>query len=210
MQKEKIDLILTKSINRFGRNTLEALRTLQSLCSIGVEVYFEREDMRLNEQQIQVLLTAYCAFALAESADMSRDIKWRIKRGFQSGTSYAEGYKHRDNGKLGIDEPDAEIVWRIFEMRADGYSLGRIANWLYENRIPSPTGKPRWSRESISKLLKNEKYTGDVLLQKTFVEDLFSGKQAKNKGELEKFLIQGHHPAIVSRELFAAVNKIEK
>jgi len=132
-QKRKIDLILTKSINRFGRNTLEVLQILQSLRSLGVEVYFEREDMRLNEQQIQVLLTAYCAFAQAESEDMSQDIKWGIKRGFQSGTSgYAEfvcfGYKRGDNGKLAIDESDAEIVRKIFEMRADGYSFGRIAN----------------------------------------------------------------------------------
>jgi len=81
-QKRKIDLSLTKSISRFGRNTLEVLRTLQSLRSLGVEVYFERKDMRLNEQQIQVLLTAYCAFAQAESEDMSRDIKWGIKWGF--------------------------------------------------------------------------------------------------------------------------------
>jgi len=171
--------------------------------------------LSVNPGMGAVLLTAYCAFAQAESEDMSRDIKWGIKRGFQSGTSgYAEfvcfGYKRGDNGKLAIDEPDAKVVRKIFEMRADGYSLGRIANWLCENKIPSPTGKPRWSRESISKLLKNEKYTGDVLLQKTFVEDLFSGKQVKNKGELEKFLIQGHHPAIVSRELFAAANKIGK
>jgi hypothetical protein len=107
-----------------------------------------------------------------------------------------------------IDESDAEIVRKMFEMRASGYSLGTISNWLYESKIPSPTGKARWSRETISKLLRNEKYTGDVLLQKTFVEDLFSGKQAKNKGELEKFLIHEHHPAIISRELFEIVNQL--
>lgn len=92
-------------------------------------------------------------------------------------------------------------------MRASGCSLGAISKWLYESKVPSPTGKPHWSRETISKLLRNEKYTGDVLLQKTFVVDLFSGKQVKNQGELERFLIQEHHPAIVSRELFEIANQ---
>ena len=92
-------------------------------------------------------------------------------------------------------------------MRAGGSSLGTISDWLYENKIPSPAGKDRWSRETISKLLKNEKYTGDVMLQKTFVKDLFSGKQIKNNGELERYLIQEHHPAIVNRELFDRANK---
>jgi len=112
---------------------------------------------------------------------MSRSIKWGIRRGFECETSgYAEfvcfGYKRGDNGKLATDEPDARIVRLMFEMRANGHSLGAIANWLYENRILSPTGRAHWSRETISKILKNEKYTGDILLQKTFVEDLFSRK----------------------------------
>ena len=212
-QKKKIDLILTKSISRFGRNTLDMLRTLQALNNYGTEVYFEEENIWLSKQHMQILLTAYCALAQAESEDISRDIKWGIKRGFQNGTSgYAEfvcfGYKRGDGGKLAIDEPDAVVVRKIFRMRVAGHTLGEISNWLYKNGIPSPTGMAHWSRETISKLLRNEKYVGDVLLQKTFVQDLFSGKQIKNNGELEKFLIQGHHPAIVSRELFAAANRM--
>ncbi|MBD5457196.1 MAG: recombinase family protein [Lachnospiraceae bacterium] len=214
-RKKKIDLILTKSVNRFSRNTLDMLKSLQALQGLGVDVYFEQENIWLNEQQIQVLLTAYCALAQAESEDISRNIKWGIKRGFEKGTSgYAEficfGYKRGANGKLAIDEPDAEIVQKIFEMRVRGYSLGTISDWLYESRITSPTGKARWSRETLNKLLRNEKYTGDVLLQKTLVEDLFSGKQIKNSGKLEKYLIHEHHPAIISRELFEAVNQAPK
>ena len=212
-RKKRVDLILTKSISRFGRNTLDMLRSLQDLHSLGVEVYFEQEDMWLSEQRIQILLTAYCALAQAESEDMSRNIKWGIKRGFEKGTSgYAEfvcfGYKCGDDGRLAIDEPDAEIVRKMFEMRAAGSSLGAISKWLYENEIVSPTGRAHWSRETISKLLRNEKYVGDVLLQKTFVEDLLSGKQVKNQGELKRFLIHEHHPAIVNRELFEIVNQI--
>lgn len=212
-RRKKIDLILTKSISHFGRNTLDMLRSLQDLHDLGVEVYFEQENMWLSEQQIQILLTAYCALAQAESEDMSRNIKWGIKRGFEKGTSgYAEftcfGYKRGTDGRLAIDEPDAETVRKIFKMRATGYGLGSISKWLYENKISSPMGKTSWSRETISKLLRNQKYVGDVLLQKTFVADLFSGKQVKNQGELESFLIQEHHPAIVGRELFDIVNQI--
>ena len=185
-RKKKIDLILIKSISRFGRKTLDMLRSLRDLHGLGIEVYFEQENLWLNEQQIQILLTAYCALAQAENEDMSRNIKWGIKRGFEKGTSgYAEfvcfGYKRRDDGSLVIDEPDAKIVRKMFEMRASGYSLGAISSWLYENKISSPTGKAHWSRETISKLLRNEKYVGDVLLQKTFVEDLFSRPCLKNK-----------------------------
>ena len=206
-RKGKIDLILTKSTSRFGRNTLDMLRSLQELQSLSVDVYFEKENLWLHERKMQIILTMYCAFAQAESEDMSRDIKWGIRQGFRSGTSgYAEfvcfGYKRGDDGRLAIDEPDAKIVRKIFQMKADGESLGTISAWLYENKILSPTGRERWSRESISKLLKNEKYVGDVMLQKTFVKDLLSGKQIKNKGELERYIIQEHHPAIISRELF--------
>lgn len=156
-RKEKIDLILTKSASRFGRNTLDMLRALQGLQGLGVDVYFEKENLWLHERQMQLILTMYCAFAQAESEDMSRDIKWGIRQGFRSGTSgYAEfvcyGYKRGDDGRLAIDEPDAKIVRRIFKMRADGNSLGTISAWLHENKILSPTSRERWSRETISKL----------------------------------------------------------
>ena len=210
-RKGKIDLILTKSVSRFGCNTLDSLRALQELQILGVDVYFEKEKLWLHDRQMQVLMTAYVAFAQAESEGASQSIRWGIKEGFRSGRSgYAEfvcfGYKQDDNGKLVIDEPDAKIVREIFEMRASGKSLGAISDWLYEQEVFSPTGKRRWSRETISKLLKNEKYTGDVLLQKTFVKDLFSGKQVKNVGERESFLYQDHHPAIITRDLFEKAN----
>ncbi|WP_366939688.1 recombinase family protein [uncultured Oscillibacter sp.] len=89
-------------------------------------------------------------------------------------------------------------------------AINIISNWLYESKVPSPTGKAHWRRKTISKLPRNEKYVGDVLLQKTFVEDLFFGKQVKTQGELEKFLIHEHHPAIVSRDLFEIVNQTFK
>ena len=209
-RKGKIDLILTKSISRFGRNTLDMLKALRELRDLGVDVYFEKENLWLHERKLNMLLTAYCAFAQAESESASGSIKWGVKAGFRSGQSgYANfvcfGYKQGDNGKLEIDKPNAKIVRKIFELRASGASLGAISDWLYAHSVNSPTGKERWSRETISKLLRNEKYMGDVLLQKTFVQDLFSGKQIKNTGELNKYLIQSHHPAIVCVELFRKI-----
>lgn len=150
-------MILTKSISRFGRNTVNMLHSLRDLLhGLGVEVYFEQENMWLNEQRIQILLTAYCALAQAESEDMSRNIKWGVKRGFEKGTSgYAEfvcfGYKRGDNGRLVIDEPDAEIVRRVFEMRAGGCSLGAISNWLLRARFRPQQGNPTGAgRQSAS------------------------------------------------------------
>lgn len=206
-RKKKVDLILTKSISRFARNTLDLLKTLRELQSLNIDIYFELEDLWLHDQTIQLAITIYGAMAQAESEDMSRS----IKRGFASGKSgYADfvcfGYKRDSDGGLAVDEPNAEIVCKLFEMRAGGASLGTISDWLYEQGIHTPTGRSRWSRETISKLLKNEKYVGDVLLQKTYVKDLLSGKQIKNIGEKERYLYQHHHPAIVSRELFEKVN----
>ena len=204
-------MILTKSMSRFGRNTLDMLKALRELRALGVDVYFDRENLWLHDQQFETPVALLFAFAQAESENMSQNIKWGIKRGFESGTSgYADfvcfGYKRDDDGRLTIDEPDAKIVRKLFEMRASGKSLGAISDWLYEQGIPSPTGRRRWGRETISKLLKNEKYLGDVLLQKTYVKDLFSRKQVKNAGEKDQYLYQEHHPAIISRELFEKVN----
>lgn len=204
-------MILTKSISRFGRNTLASLKALQELDALGVDVFFEKENLWLHQKEMQMMITMFFAFAQAESENMSRNIKWGIRQGFRSGTSgYAGftcyGYENDGPGNLRINEAEAEIVRQIFLMRASGKSLGFISEWLYSNAVPSPTGRDRWSRESISKLLRNEKYVGDVLLQKTYVKEVFSGKQVKNEGDLDRVLIQNHHPAIVSRELFEYVN----
>lgn len=207
----KIDLILTKSISRFGRNTFDELKTLQDLRALCVDVYFELEKLWLHDQQVQMLITLYCALAQNESENMSRNIRWGIRQGFKNGTSgFADftcyGYRQDENGNLIVHDTEAKIVQEIFEMRAADFSLGKISDWLYENGILSPTGKERWSRETLSKMLRNDKYVGDVMLQKTFVDNLFEGKQFANNGELDRVLIQNHHRGIVDRQLFALVN----
>ena len=210
-RKNKIDLILTKSFSRFGRNTLDMLKVLRELRELGIDVYFEKENLWLHEERMETMMTVYCAFAQHESENMSKNIRMGIRYGFQKGTSgYANftcyGYSLGENGSLTIQEQEADVVKQVFAMRSQGQSLGNISDWLSEHNIPSPTGRERWSRETISKLLRNEKYTGDVLLQKTFVKDLFSGKQVKNIGQEQKVLICNHHPGIISRELFAKVS----
>ena len=214
-ERDEIDLVLVKSVSRFGRNTVDMLKALRTFHAHGVDVFFEKENLWLHEKEMQLLVEAYCAFAQAESEEMSRSIRWGVKRGFERGTSgYVDfvcyGYKRGDGGVLAIDEPDAAVVRTIFEMRADGKSLGAISDCLYASRVPSPTGRERWSRETISKLLRNEKYIGSVLLQKTYGTDVLTGKRAKNHGELPRYLIEQHHPAIVSKELFEAANKPAK
>ena len=206
----EIDLILTKSVNRFGRNTVDMLHASLDLCRCGVDVFFEKENIWLHDRQMQILLTAYMSYAQAESESMSKNIKWGISKGFQSGKSgYADfscfGYRRSRDGHLEINELEADIVRKIFELRVSDRSLNEISDWLYSERVPSPTGKEHWSRETISKILKNGKYTGDVILQKTFVSDVFSGKQSRNVGQMNRYMIHEHHPAIVSKEVFDMV-----
>lgn len=180
-RKRKIDLILTKLFSRLGRNTLEMMKVIRELRWLKIDIYFEKEGIWLHQQDADPLITAYCTLSQAESESISRNIKWGIRYGFQNGTSgYADfvcfGYKRDDYGELVIDEPDAAIVRHIFQMKVKGHSLREISNWLYKYQIRSPTGKKRWSLETIRKILRNEKYTGDIKLQKTFVEDLFTKK----------------------------------
>ena len=207
----KIDLILTKSISRFGRNTLNTLITARELKALGVDVWFEKEHIHLLSEDSEMMLTAYAMFAQAESESMSRNIRAGVRYGFKSGNSgYAHfacyGYELDGDGQLVINEAQAVIVREIFTRRAAGQSLSKISEWLYENRIKSPTGKDRWSRETLNKLLHNEKYTGDVLLQKTYISNLLDGVQIKNTGEKARYLYQNHHSAIIDKELFEKVN----
>ena len=168
---KKVDLVLVKSFSRLGRNTLNMLWALRELRDLGVDVYFEEENLWLHDERMEMLVTVFCAFAQCESENMSQSIQWDVRQGFRTGTSgYADfvcyGYKRGNDGRLAIDETDAEIVCRIFQMRAEGKSLGAISDWLYDKKVLSPTGKERWSRETINKLLRNEKYIGDVLLKR--------------------------------------------
>lgn len=210
----KINLIITKSISRFARNTLDILCTCQDLKTLGVEVYFEVERIWLSKQTSDLILTIYAACYQNESEDRSYSIKWGIKRSFESANSkfltrVCYGYQKGPDGYLTIKEDEATIIRNIFRLYIDGYSIRNIIGELFELNIPSPRGKDRWGTECISKILSNEKYTGNVLLEKTFVVNFFDGKQVKNNGEEFRYLVSECHPMIIDHSIFSQV-QIEK
>lgn len=210
-RNHQIDLILTKSVKRFSRNTLEFLEICYELKSLGVEVYFELENLYLSNPTSMLLLTIFAGLAQDESENLSADIRWGIRRGFEDGSSGfinrpCYGYRKSEDGILVICEPEAKVVRQIYHWRADGYSLREIAKLLFERNIPAPRGGKCWGVETLSKLLHNEKYTGNVMLQKTYVPDVLVGIQKRNNGQVAKYYVQNTHAGIVTREMFDKVN----
>jgi site-specific DNA recombinase len=184
---KKIDLIITKSLKRFGRNTVDLLETFRELKRLQIEVFFELENIYLSDTKAELMFTIYSSLAQAESENLSHDIKWGIHHAFKTGTSKlisrpCYGYRQDHEGRLVIYEEEAIIVRQIFQWRLAGYSLRAISKMLHEQGIPYPTGKPEWKADTLSKLLHNEKYTGNVMLQKTYVPDMLKTTQVKNNG----------------------------
>ncbi|MEG1631476.1 MAG: recombinase family protein [Hydrogenoanaerobacterium sp.] len=212
-RKHKVDLILTKSISRFGRNALDEIRSIRELQRLCIDIFFEQENIHSLDPDARIAIETHCAIAQRESESKSHDIKWGVNRGFQNGTSgylsfKCYGYRSDKKHGLVVEPHEAAIVQMIFNLRLEGHSLGSIASELAKRKILSPNGKPIWSRECIRKMLINEKYTGSVMLQKTFIEDYFSGKQKKNTGQQERYLVENSHPAIISKEIFDKVQEI--
>lgn len=210
----EIDLILVKSISRFGRNVYDGLVNLRYLKSLGVDVWIEMNGMKLStsrDSDFAIMLTV----AQSESEAKSGNIKFGIEHGFKTGKSkiydrICYGYSQDENGKLIINEFEAAIVKLIFEMYLSGCSLSGICKELKTAEIKSPTGKDKWSSETISKLLSNEKLTGEVLGQKTYVENFLDGKQFKNNGQKAKYLVENHHEPIITKSMFKMVQQEKK
>lgn len=208
----KIDLILTKSISHFGRNTLDTLKTLYELFNLGVKVYFEKENLNNYDKEIRTMMEIYAGFAQEESKNMSDNIKWGIRERMHEGKVCLNctrflGYDKDENGKLFVVESEAVIVRKIFELYLNGFGVRKIKKYLEENGIKTVTGKDIWSTSTIDRILSNEKYAGDVLMQKSFTEDFLTGKRKKNEGELAMYFIENDHEAIISRDVFAAVQQ---
>ena len=200
----KIDLILVKSVSRLGRNTVQFLQACGELNRFGVDVFFEVERLHINDPDAIRLLTIYASLFQNESEDKSAAIRWSFRVRFHDGSSgFADricyGYTQDENGNLIPDPARAEVVRAIFTWRNNGLSLRAITAQLKEHGIPSPRGNPVWHIETVRKILNNEKYYGDVLLQKTYVPDYFTGRQSPNNGELDQYLIKGHHEGIVEK-----------
>ena len=197
----KLDIIFTKSISRFGRDTVETIEALSKLKNVGVRVIFEQEELDTANTDSDLMISIIESFSQAENESRSENIKWGIKQGAASGTSKlydrkCYGYKHNEEGKLIIDEETAKNVKIIFDLYLNGQSVLGIIKELEKRKISSPTGKKKWCKRTIDVMLSNEKYTGDVRLLKT------------GKSEIH-YLSTDNNPAIISKETFEAV-QIEK
>lgn len=201
-RRGKIDMVLIKSASRFARNTVDALKIIRMLRRWKVDIYFEADDIHTLDEDSEFILTLLCARAQDESESKSSDIKWGIRKSFANPDSkYYQrkcyGYKHDEKGQLVIDEKEAEVVRMIFRMANESASLSQIAQALQEQNILSPRGKSTWRRETLRKILQNEKYYGTVILQKTFVANCLDHKQVKNTGQRKQSVITENHEAII-------------
>ena len=208
----KIDLILTKSVSCFGRNTLDTLKTLYELFNSGVKVFIDKENLNSYDKEMRTMIGIYAGFAQEEIKNMSDNIKWGIRERMREGKVCLNctrflGYDKDENGKLVVVESEAVIVRKIFELYLNGWGVRKIKKYLEENGIKTVTGKDVWSTSTIDRILSNEKYVGDVLMQKSFTEDFLTGKRKKNEGEIDMYFIESDHEAIVSREAFETVQK---
>ncbi len=208
----KIDMVITKSISRFARNTVTLLKTVRELKSIRVDVFFEEQNIHSISSEGEVILTLLASVAQEESRSVSDNMKWRIKREFEKGVMWGGrsslGYK-LINKKLTIVPEEAEIVKLIFQLYIDGHGADSIRKILDSKGI-KPMYTKTWGHSSIMKILKNRNYTGDLMLQKTYVENHLTKKQKMNKGELNKYLITDNHEAIISKEIFEKAQAIRK
>ena len=204
-----IDMIITKTVSRFARNTVTLLSLCREFKAMGVDVYFEKENIHTLSEEGEVMLALLASVAQAESEQVSENMKWRVKEKFKKGeptgfTIY--GYEVR-KGKFTIVEEEAAVVREIFNMYLDGMGSYLIADELNSRGIKSPYGGI-WHDGTILKMLHNEKYAGDLELQKTFVTNPITKKQVLNKGQKDKYYVDDNHTPIIERETFDKVQKL--
>ena len=206
----KIDMIITKSISRFARNTLDCLNFVRQLKDLGVGVMFEKENIFTLDGKGEVLLSILSSLAQDESRSISENSTWGIRRRFEQGKLHVNhtkflGYDKDKNGNLVVNEKQAKIVRRIYQEFLDGKGANRIARDLEFGGVSNWNGKAKWYEGSIRKMLTNEKYKGDALLQKTYTVDFLSKKRADNNGEVPQYYVEDSHPAIIDKEMWEAV-----
>ena len=205
----KIDIVLTKSISRFARNTVDCLNYVRALKELGIAVIFEKENMNTLEVDSEILITMLGAFAQSESESISANVRWGIRQAMKEGKvtiqyKYLYGYRKGDDGKPEIIPEQAEVVRKLYDLFLSGTPVRGIQEYLNANSVPNINGESKWARSAIDSILTNEKYCGDVLLQKTYIDDCINKKVKKNTGQLPMYLVQNHHEGIISRETFDA------
>ena len=207
-----IDLIITKSLSRFARNTVDCLETVRLLKANGIGVYFEKENINTLTESSEFLITLFSGFAQAESESLSKNVTWGKQKSAEAGKvdfQYKKmlGYRKGTDGQPEIIPEEAEIIRRIYRRYLAGCSLGQIKLELEQDNIPTAQKVERWSSAVIHNILTNEKYMGDALLQKTYITDCITKKVKKNMGERPMYYVENNHPAIIPRETFDQVQK---
>ena len=208
----KIDMIVTKSVSRFSRNNLDCLMYVRELKQLGIPIIFEKEGINTIQVSSELLLTLFGALSQAESESISMNVKLGIRQSLKNGNvrfSYKTflGYRKGVDGQPEIVPEQADIVRRIYNDFLAGATYLEIAKRLTEEHVPTMGGGNRWFSERIKSILKNEKYKGDALLQKTYITDPISKRVKKNNGELPMYYVENSHPAIIERRIFDRVQE---
>ena len=211
-KNKKIDLVITKSISRFARNTVDCLEYVRQLKDLGIGVIFEKENINTLTMTSEFMIALYGSFAQAESESISKNVSWGKEKAYREGKvqfqyKYLLGYKKGTDGKPEIVPEEAEIVRLIYTLFLDGYSMTRIKKILENKGYLTAQGKKVWNESLIRSILKNEKYVGDALLQKTFTSDCITHKVVKNHGERPMYLVTDHHVPIVDRDTYNRVQQ---
>ena len=209
----EIDLILTKSISRFARNTVDCLSEVRKLRDANVEVFFEKENISTNDTKIEMMLTIFASMAQEESKSISENVKWGIRKRMARGVThvnpnYLLGYEKDESGQIVVKEDEAETIVHIFNLYISGFSYRKICEILVNEHRTNWNGEVKWTVGMIHRILSNEKYTGDVILQKTFVKDFLTHKRIANEGQVPSYVVENHHEAIISKELFMYVQAL--
>ncbi len=211
-KRGRIDMILTKSLSRFARNTVDCLDTVRVLKANGIGVIFEKENINTLTESSEFLITLFSGFAQAESESLSKNVRQGKQFGMKDGIVHFQykkllGYRRGEDGQPEIVPEEAETIRRIYRRYLEGASEGEIKKELEADNIPTAAGLAGWSHRVVHSILTNEKYIGDALLQKTYVTDCISKKVVKNQGELPMYYIENHHPGIIPKELFQRVQE---
>ena len=211
-KQKKIDLVLCKSISRFARNTVDCLEYIRELKLLGIGVMFEKENINTMTMNSEFIISLYGSFAQAESESISKNVTWGVEKSFKEGkVKYSLdkmlGFRRGDDGKPIVVEEEAETVRYIYKLYLDGLSLKRIARRLRDESIKKWNGTTDWTAITVYGILKNEKYAGDAVLQKTYTVDCILHKQVKNNGEKDKYIVYDCHPAIISRDTYNRVQQ---
>ena len=207
-----IDMIITKSISRFARNTLDCLKYIRKLKEKNIPIFFEKESINIMDAKGEVLITIMDSLAQQESQSLSQNVKLGLQLRYQSGQvqvnhNHFLGYTKDADGNLIIDPAQAEVVKRIYREYLEGYSMDRIAKGLEADGILTGAGKTKWLTSTINKILRNEKYIGDALLQKTYTTDFLNKTRVKNNGIVPQYYVEGNHEAIIPKDIFLRVQE---